>query len=129
MYSAITITQIRGVPALKGLELNRRPKFVLDVDEIKQGVNPCTTIEIQFTPTAIEMFFVLIIEIVWTMLSNLNGNIGPVWSVTTKKMKRSLEMPCIFLSTRIRITRFQGFSLKRQQIHHYSKQVIPCSPC
>jgi hypothetical protein len=75
------------------------------------------------------MFFALIIEIVWTMLSNLNGNIGPVWIVATKKMKRSLEMPCIFLSTRIRITRFQGFSLKRRQIHHYSKQVISCSPC
>jgi len=65
------------------------------------------------------MYFVRIIEIVWTMLSNFNGNIGPVWIVTTKKMKRSLEMPCIFPWTRVRITRFQGFSLKRQQIHHY----------
>jgi len=71
------------------------------------------------------MFFAPIIEIVWTMLSNLNGNIGPVWIVTTKKMKRSLEMPCIFLSTRIGTTRFQGFSLKRRQTHHYKNGISP----
>ncbi len=33
------------------------------------------------------MFFVLIIEIVWIMLSNFNGNIGPVWIVKINKRK------------------------------------------
>ncbi len=51
-------------------------------------------IKIQFTPKAIRMFFALIIEVVWIMLSNFNGNIGPVWIVSIHKRKCWLQTSC-----------------------------------
>jgi len=62
--------------------------------KFNQGVKPWIMMKIQFTPKAIEMFFALIIEVVWIMLSNFNGNIGPVWIVSIHKRKCWLQTSC-----------------------------------